>query len=471
MSIASEINRIKTNIANAYTSIGAKGGTLPENENSENLAAAINSITINNNTTGDNTSPEFSLQDKSVTISQNGNIRVVADSEYDGLDSVNIVTSVPEGSDAKYGATINNIFGDVNYQGELQAPSDLNLVFDNVKSIYGTSILSYIFYKKPWVKSVTFPDLTTLQGSESLFHTFDGCTGLTSVNFPSLITVGNTSSTNQMSYAFANCSNLTEVDLSSVEKINRGMNYAFTKTGLTSVDLSSFTGFNFGGGGNALSHTFDQCLQLQSVDVSGLTSLPSSASSCFDNTFYGCSNLTSVNFSSLESIAAGNALQQTFYGCSSLVSMSFPSLTSITGSNSLSGAFANCVNLENLFFPELTTITGANAMANMLNGCSKITSISFPKLSEISGSTIFRYTFRNCNAIADIYFPSLTSSSFGSQTSQFSQMLYDVRNANCTVHFPSNLQTVIGNWTDVISGFGANNTSTITVLFDLAATE
>ena len=37
----------------------------------------------------------------------------------------------------------------------------------------------------------------------------------------------------------------------------------------------------------------------------------------------------------------------------------------------------------------------------------------------------------------------------------------------CTVHFPSNLQSVIGSWSDVTAGFGGTNT---TVLYDLPAT-
>ena len=44
MSIASEINRIKTNISNAYTEAENKGATLPQNQNSDNLADTISSI-------------------------------------------------------------------------------------------------------------------------------------------------------------------------------------------------------------------------------------------------------------------------------------------------------------------------------------------------------------------------------------------------------------------------------------------
>lgn len=44
MSIASEINRIKSNIANAYTNCNLKGATMPDAQNSANLAETINSI-------------------------------------------------------------------------------------------------------------------------------------------------------------------------------------------------------------------------------------------------------------------------------------------------------------------------------------------------------------------------------------------------------------------------------------------
>jgi hypothetical protein len=63
-------------------------------------------------------------------------------------------------------------------------------------------------------------------------------------------------------------------------------------------------------------------------------------------------------------------------------------------------------------------------------------------------------------------FPALKTTSFGSYTNQFADMLSGV--TGCTVHFPSNLQAVIGSWSDVTSGFGGTNT---TVLFDLPATE
>jgi len=44
MSIASKLEKLQTDIANAYDSIETKGGTMPQNKNTENLAIAISSI-------------------------------------------------------------------------------------------------------------------------------------------------------------------------------------------------------------------------------------------------------------------------------------------------------------------------------------------------------------------------------------------------------------------------------------------
>lgn len=47
MSVQSQINRIKANVAAAYTAAQSKGATMPSQQNSANLAAAINSISAN----------------------------------------------------------------------------------------------------------------------------------------------------------------------------------------------------------------------------------------------------------------------------------------------------------------------------------------------------------------------------------------------------------------------------------------
>ena len=46
MSIPSEINRIKNNIASTYSAIEERGGALPEERSSDNLANAVNTIPV-----------------------------------------------------------------------------------------------------------------------------------------------------------------------------------------------------------------------------------------------------------------------------------------------------------------------------------------------------------------------------------------------------------------------------------------
>jgi hypothetical protein len=87
-------------------------------------------------------------------------------------------------------------------------------------------------------------------------------------------------------------------------------------------------------------------------------------------------------------------------------------------------------------------------------------------LAEISGASAMHNTFYACTALTSVEFPALKSTSFGSYTNQFNSMLSGV--TGCTVHFPSNLESVIGSWSSVTAGFGGTNT---TVLFDLSATE
>lgn len=81
MSIESEINRIKDNVADSYAVVAEKGGTVPELQNSNGLSQAINSIPQ-----GEKFSPDESLTLKdgilSVTTPVNG---IYTQDDYDAL--------------------------------------------------------------------------------------------------------------------------------------------------------------------------------------------------------------------------------------------------------------------------------------------------------------------------------------------------------------------------------------------------
>lgn len=146
---------------------------------------------------------------------------------------------------------------------------------------------------------------------------------------------------------------------------------------------------------------------------------------------------TSIDFSSLTTISGYQAMMSCFHATSGVTTVDFSSVVEITGNAALQSCFSS----------------------------SDIPSITFPSLSRLTGSAVFAYCF-SYSSITTISFPALKSTSFGSNTNQFRDMLSGV--TGCTVHFPSNLQSVIGSWSDVTNGFGGTNT---TVLFDLPETE
>ena len=252
------------------------------------------------------------------------------------------------------------------------------------------------------------------------------------------------------------------------ESLNNIKNAIAHKSGIIVPDITSYSDniLNmFVGSNREISP--QNVLQMPSTNFS--FSLPNIAndieSYALQNSFYGCTSLTSVDLSSLTTISGSSSLYYAFSGCTSLTSVDLSSLTTISGSSSLSYAFINCTSLTNVDLSSLTTISGNSSLSYVFINCTSLTNVDLSLLTTISGSNALSGTFSDCTSLASLSFPSLTSTSFGSYTNQFNSMLSRV--TGCTVHFPSNLQPIIGSWSSVISGFGGTNT---TVLFDLPAT-
>lgn len=224
--------------------------------------------------------------------------------------------------------------------------------------------------------------------------------------FSNITTIGNKA----LFYAFyqASFDSNTVLDMSSVTTINQdGMRYAlWQSSGIVSVDLSSLQTVGFNGLRGALRQSYD---------------------------------LVSADLSSLQTIGDGG-LDEIFDGDNNLVSVALPSLQTV-GNSGLNYAFSEC----------------------------DIRSISFDSLSYI-GYEGFAGALKYNYNLSSVSFPALTSNSFEDDPDDASYTFEEMLDgcSNVTVHFPSNLQSVIGNWSDVINGFSGTNT---TILFDLPATE
>lgn len=175
--------------------------------------------------------------------------------------------------------------------------------------------------------------------------------------------------------------------------------------------------------------------------------------------FYYRTDLTTVNMSTIQSISDFGCYEMFEY--SSITSLDLSSLTSISQSG-CDDMCEYCRSLVSVNLQSLTTV-GQLGLSSAF-AFTALTSMTFPSLTTL-GSSAMTYCFWGTQHLTSLSFPALTSNSFGSYTNQFSNMLLSV--SGCTVHFPSNLQSVIGSWSDVVNGFGGTNTI---VLFDLTAT-
>lgn len=200
---------------------------------------------------------------------------------------------------------------------------------------------------------------------------------------------------------------------------------------------------------------------LENVEFNSLVTI-SGASAC--SAMFQNGGVKTVSLNSLTTISGTNACNVMFSGCSQLTDANLPSLTTISGITACSSMF-QATKLSNIDIHSLTSVTAQMACMSMFSNCKQLTSLNFQSLTTLTGSQCFAYMFQNCTSLTSLSFPALTSTSFGSYTNQFNNMLSGV--TGCTVHFPSNLQSVIGSWSDVTAGFGGTNTI---VLFDLTAT-
>ena len=179
MSVADQINRIKTNIADTYTAAQAKGATMPQTQNSDNLAACVQSIT----------------------------------------------TGGGGGGNTQFGLTISDVLGTVDDTGAVSRTTISNaLDFSGITSFTDYALSGKFMYSMFSPKQdVEFPDLTSIDSS-GMSYAFRDCTGITSLSFPALTSIGQ----NGMNYAFRNCEKLESISFPELTQVTSPFNnYTF----------------------------------------------------------------------------------------------------------------------------------------------------------------------------------------------------------------------------------------------------
>lgn len=278
MTAIDEINRIKNNIANAYTACESKGAVIPENANSDNLQTTIESISVGSSGS----------------------------------------------SSSKYGATADTFLGDVDSKGVLQKPTEeSDVVFTGVTDL-GLSALNYIFIYKS-IKTLTFPDVIQVSGATTCSHMCDNCSKLQSVSFPNLKTI---SGQDAFSNSFSGCVNLGSINFSKLESItaNRACDSMFqTNRSLTTIEFPELTTIS---GQQACQYMFSSCTVLKTVNFPKLSNV--SGDKCFNSFCNFCSNLEHIYFGALNTSSFGSYTNQfnnllTYTGNTVTHTLHFPS--------------------------------------------------------------------------------------------------------------------------------------------------
>lgn len=241
MSIASAITAAQGKVADCYTAISNKGGTLPATQNLSNMPTAIGSI------------PSGSSELPSYQVSS-------------GVAS------------RRSGALTGNEFSSITSIGD----TGFYYAFANCGQLTG---------------SVVFSSLTSV-GTSGLYSAFQNCQNISGlVDLSSLTTVND----NGLRGAFSGCYRITGVDLSSLTSTNQqGFYQAFYFCSkLTSVDVSSLESI----GGMGFYSAFYYCSALTSVSFDALDTLTEQR--CLEQAFRNCPSLQSLYFPSLTTSSFG----------------------------------------------------------------------------------------------------------------------------------------------------------------------
>lgn len=235
---------------------------------------------------------------------------------------------------------------------------------------YGCTNLSSIRYEESYTR-------VSAVGA----YAFYNCGKLTSLRTTSNCQFGE--------FAFANCTNLSDV-ISTTSSIGQSAfmnceNIKRANLGAGDIGSSAFSG-------------------------SGISEVWSSASNIGWGAFSYCANLTTATLTRVNEIPG-----DIFSGCSVLSSITLPNNYTSIGSN----AFYGCELIETFEVPQTVTSIGNYAF----NGCASLTQVVFkgsmPELGSMASTILF-----DCPLLTDIYYPAFDNSYYLSPIMQTGRVSY-----------------------------------------------
>lgn len=272
MSIANEISRIKINIKNAYVKANKKGAILPDNQNSDNLATTIESITGGGG--NDMLQTRINVTPHTQRLFY----------QYTG-DNVDYISNL----DTSNVTNMSNMFG---YSSSLKTVPLLNTSKVTDMSSMFTSCSS--------LETIPKFDTSNVANMGSMFYT---CEKITTI--PELDTKNVTS----MSYMFYNCKGLTEIpsmNTSNVINMNSMFNGCESLTSVPELDTRNVTD---------MYSLFAGCINLVTISGIDMSSVTKTT-----QMFNSCSNLENLKLTNIKNyVIIGSAYWGTKITVDSLI--------------------------------------------------------------------------------------------------------------------------------------------------------
>ena len=227
-------------------------------------------------------------------------------------------------------------------------------------------------------------------GIKNMSYMFAGCQNLIDLDLYNL----KTSNTTNMQAMFKNCTSLTELDLDNFDTINvTDMNYMFAYcTSLTNIKLSNFKTDKV----TNMSYMFSECENLTQLNLGNFNFLQVINMTNMFQKCYSLSNLYLSNFNT----SKVKDMSYMFADCSSLTNINLSKFNTDTVENII-GIFKNCSSLTELDLSNFNT-KKVKDMSYMFYGCSNLTKIIFPNNFNTTNVTNMSYMFAYCSSLKEL---------------------------------------------------------------------
>ena len=356
----------------------------------------ITKINLNPNVGG---GKPIELENKEITITENGTTTVVPSDGFGGLSSVDITTDVPTPkveANKSISITENGAYTVTPSTGYVGVGDvDINVFVSEI----GTSIdFSQIGYNATDNANVNMNIQDGIEYAKKIQTEYtDSKTYYNDNNLIYLpyIDTSNRTSCNGM---FDHCHSLQYVPPLTITDKCTNLNYMFRQCGaLKNIDVSNWDTSNV----TSMSSMFDECFTLETLDLSNWDT---SNVKYMGYMFSDCTNIKNFNISGWD-FSKFTSLPNNFFDNSTSDNKLLVETINVTNCNVSTlndfKLFTGKANLKNIIGLNTLNISNFNSLASMFSGCQSLTSLDLSNW-DTSNVTNMSTLFNNCTSLTNI---------------------------------------------------------------------